>query len=196
MDVILSNLRTLHKQADDRTVAEGLVWYAAQHATLEALALRHEIPVVSVCGVCAALSPGSEWSRNVYDTSQLLKDNSTLVGVYGRRNRDKALAIMGGTNPLHVLGSNPKYQKTVSFFLNLAYPNNPLAVTVDRHMKCAGFGIKENRDANSIVTKSEYVAVEQAIRQLADENRILPHQQQAIIWLQWKKQVKESVFHA
>ena len=182
VQAIKTNVRTVFESASLIELAEGMAWYANAHNILAAVAIRHKVTTRVACGICAALSPGSPWERNLQDVQEFLRNPKAAVGVYGRRNRDKAKRILDREEPLDVLGG----QKVRSFYLNLVSPTEDLAVTVDRHSKCLSFGITSERDSNAIVTRAEYQIVEQVTRELAEELRILPLQLQAVTWTVWR----------
>jgi len=189
--MIKTNLELLFNAASTAELAEGLAWYYNQHHILQALAVKYHVPITAVCGACAAISPGLPWFRNLQDTETLLSNpDNVIVGVYGKLNQQKALAILSGKNPLDILGLNSNYPKVLSFYLNLAYPDKDLAVTIDRHMKCAAFNITEERDKNAPVRIVEYREISAAVREIAEDNRLLPHQVQAIIWVTWRNLIK------
>jgi len=192
LETVESRLVRLFREATQEQQVLGLSWYSAAHNLLEVLALNTGVNIRTVCGICAALSPGSEWNRNIRDTQTFLENQNALVGVYGRGNRIKAQRILDGEDPLDVLGTNPRFPKTRSFFLNIAYPAQDLAITIDRHIKCAAYNITEDRDKNSIVSVKERIVIEESIRAIAKHYGLLPHQVQAVIWLIWKSKVEKG----
>ena len=182
IQAIKANIRTVFESASLVELAEGMAWYGNAHNILAAVARKYKVSTRTACGICAAISPGASWDRNLLEVQEFLRNPKAAVGVYGRRNRDKAKRILEGEEPLDVLGG----QKVRSFYLNLLSPTEDLAVTVDRHSKCLSFGITSERDSNALVTRAEYQIVEQVTRELADELRILPLQLQAVTWTVWR----------
>ena len=86
----------------------GLHWYGRANDQARAISERYNITVEMVAGVIACLSPGSEWGRNVVDAECVVGAYTSglvipQVGVYGRKNVDKALRILAGENPLDVI---------------------------------------------------------------------------------------------
>lgn len=182
------NLIVCYARANEFDRTEGLYWYAQAHSDACKLSERYEVSIAAACGVISALSPGSEWSRNLLDARELLsafRAGSKIppIGTYGRRNVEKALACARGSDPLSVLGG----QKVRAFYACILDPSNASEVCIDRHAKCAAYGIRKNRDANALVTPAEYPFVAWHYRKLAERYGVLPHQLQAVIWVTWRR---------
>ena len=51
----------------------GCDWYPSAHKIARMISLRYNVPVSTVVGVIAALSPQNEWSRNIIDAEAMCK---------------------------------------------------------------------------------------------------------------------------
>lgn len=173
----------------------GINWYSRALCQAKVIASRYPgVTTVEVVGVISALSPGSTWGRNVLDAEALIDAHAhdqliPLVGVYGRRNVDKALRILHHEWPLNVLGG-PKVR---AFFYNILFPQGDMLVTIDRHMKAIAYNTPATRSGYassndlSAVKKSEYEYLAWHYRTIAARYGLIPSQFQAINWLVWKR---------
>src|SRR5579872_6992800 len=146
---IESNILRTYGLATESDLHLGLHWYQSAHDEAVTLADTYAIGVWQAVGVIAAISPGLNWGLNVLQAKSLIaawKDQSPLptVGVYGRRNVDKAVAILNGTDPLELFSpkSSPKVR---SFYLNILSPQSDEAVTIDRHAKALAYNLASTR---------------------------------------------------
>lgn len=190
--MIHGNILAVYHSATSPEHRRGFQWYLMAQAQARRLASRYELPLSTSVGVIAALSPGLEWLQNIVDAEALIKaflenDEPPMVGVYGRRNRDKALSILRGADPVDVLGG----LKVRSFYANILQPNNPDPVTIDRHAYCLAHGIRSERSGFASVdiklTPKRYRETAEAYREIAADLNLLPNQLQATTWLAWKR---------
>lgn len=160
----------------------GHTWYAEAHARAAALGAQHGYPVTVVAAVIAALSPSVAWRRNVEQAAQVLDAvrrgwTPAQVGLTAYpacKGRAFAIAQTGDVGLL----AGPK---TSAFFANIAYPDQPGPVTIDRHALRIWLGM----DGSGAVTCSRstyYRAVSDYIA-AAESVGVLPHELQAATWL-------------
>lgn len=171
---IETKLVELLAQSTPENYQRGLAWYEVAHLHAQALSDEFELPLFKVCGVIAALSPNNKWERNLIDTRLFLANPSldtkvcTFLG-----QRKKALRILlDASKPSEVkaiLGG----RKTISFYSNIYKFNTSKEVTVDLWM----FRIGELKKA-----KKNYEVISDAVLEVSQENNMLPHQLQAIVW--------------
>jgi hypothetical protein len=121
------------------------------------------------------------------------KKGSSEVGGLGS-SVEKAIRIYRGEDPDKVLSA----PKTRSFYNNLVWPERTTTVTVDAHMARAGLGILEKagygRADKAIEEKaagSGYTWMAQRIEAIAREFSVRPHEAQAAIWVERKKESDE-----
>ena len=190
------NILACYQAANESDRNEGLFWYAQAHEQAELLSARYGITVEQSAGVIAAISPGLQWGLNVLQAEQLIKAHLEgtaipMIGVYGKGNIHKAIAILSGTAPLDALPiTGPKVRAFYSCILD---PKSSLEVCIDRHAKCLALNESATKngyasnDANAIVTRAEYPYYVWHYRKLAERLGLIPHQLQAIVWIAWRR---------
>lgn len=187
-DAITRNLLAVYYRANSYDL-EAANWYSVAHTTCKRLATKYRVTLPAATGVMAALSPGNDWQRNVVDAETLISEfkagvkryRMSRVGTYGRNNVSKALACLEGDAPLDVLGG-PKVR---AFYSNMMYPLTSVEVTVDRHAKCAAYGLKNT--ANSVVRANEYDYIAAHFAACAATLGLVPNAFQAIVWVTWRR---------
>lgn len=189
-----TNILRVYNSARPSEIAEGMVWYSNGHEYALTLAEKYNLTVEQTCGVIAAISPGSAWGVNVLNAEQLCKEFTegrklSCVGSYGWRNVYKAKRILNGHDPLDVFPlTSPKVR---AFYACLASPKTSQEVCIDRHAKCAAYGVMADRDSVSVVRNSEFTALAWHYARLANRHNLLPHQFQAIVWVAWRRILDE-----
>lgn len=186
------NLRLVWERATQQDRQDGRDWYPTALDRAQTIGRRHRVEAQRVVGVIAALSPGSDWDRNVGDASDAVSEYATgttrqaflrlPIGSYGRRNREKAFKILKGLDALEVLGG----KKVRAFYQCIRNPQDEFTVCVDRHAKNAARGVI-SRDRESIVRPSEYEPIAEAYRAEALRVGVLPMVYQATVWTCWKR---------
>jgi hypothetical protein len=186
------NLRVVYQTATDEERQLGQTWYQDAHSHAEAMAARHGVSTTTAIGVIAALSPGLDWDLNLSQAEEFIQAYQggargkwlPKVGVYGQRNRDKASKILGGSDPLDVLGGD----KVRSFYQNLLDPQDHGPVTIDRHAYSALNRRKLTEKELVAIKARRYRTAERAYSIVAKQLGLVPSQFQAIIWLAWRRQ--------
>lgn len=175
-------------------VKAGIDWYPSAHTVAARLGQTYSVETPRVCAVIAALSPGCPWDRNIEDAETLISawrkgEPLPLVGVYGRRNRDKAIAVLEAETFSPDSVFNPiTGPKVWNFYACINEPATPEHIVIDRHAKCAALGITTERDSASIVTRAEYKSLSASYRNVARSIGFTPAETQAIIWVHWRNQ--------
>lgn len=177
----MTRIETLYRAATPQEFHEGESWYPSALRFARSLAVRYGVPVHTVVGIIAVLSPGMDWERNKAEAEQCLltKAGKAHWGVYSSV-KPKLLALLSGSDPLEVI-SGPK----VTAFYR-AIMGDTEAVVIDRHAKCAALGIRKNRDKNSAVSKKEYRELSARYTKVARKLGVNPRDLQAIIWVHWR----------
>ena len=68
----VKNILTVFQKASQEETSHGLEWYSNAHYTCNRMAIKYDLPLRIVVGVCAALSPTNRWERNLIDTDNML----------------------------------------------------------------------------------------------------------------------------
>lgn len=188
------NILSAYSQATPEERKQGLFWYQTAHNDAQAIAHKHGVTIEQAVGVISAISPGLEWGLNLLQADSFIgafvKDGGTKlpsVGVYGRKNRRKALNILFGEKPLSILPMTGP--KTRAFYSCILDPQSSAEVCVDRHAKCLATNRTKDREAVSAVRAGEYKNLVRAYSDLAEELGLISHQLQAITWVAWKRLV-------
>jgi hypothetical protein len=111
MNITHGSILAVFFSASGAEIAEGEYWYARASMVCRGIAEQYKLPLETVAGVLAALSPNNRWSRNIIDTEAIVKAyvlsgqdvNAVKVSTFGK-NKAKAIAILQGAAPLDVLG--------------------------------------------------------------------------------------------
>lgn len=159
--------------------AAGQMWYQTAHQQAQALAQRHGYPVLTVVGVIAALSPSVQWRQNLEQADKLLgavhhERKIRLTAFPSAIGKAVAIAQTGDLAPL--VGP-----KTTAFFANIAWPDAPGPVTVDRHALRIWLALEQG-GAVTCSARTYYQAAADYIT-AAEVVGVLPHVMQAATWL-------------
>lgn len=175
---VAENVLTVWESATDAHRDSGMAWYGAAHEF--ALEISGG-DITRGAGVLAALSPNKAWDVNMRLAARAFLDGSasgTLGNAVGKAN-----AILGGSDPLDVLGNG---LKTRNFYLNIARPGCPEAVTIDRHAYDVALAERNPDNKRLGLTPTRYAAFAETYREAAMAVGVLPLQMQAVTWEAWR----------
>lgn len=170
----------VYESAPADLVEAGLAWYDNAHALAVSLDWRNPR---RAAGVLAALSPRTNWQRNVA-MAALAYDRGYASGGLGR-SCAAANAILAGADPLDVL-SGPKVR---AFFTLIDNPADPHAVCIDRHAIDVAVGRRLAESDRSRWFPSRprpYERIARCYRRAAEELGVPAAGVQAVTWLRWR----------
>lgn len=153
--------------ATDQEINEGMSFYEGAHGLCRLFASIYRTTTSHVAGIYAALSPMNTWDTNVANIVDVLRYernpsqiDSPLSVNTTHKNRDKALAIARGADPLTVLGG----RKILAFYRAIADLNDRSSVPVDRHLICLALGrkITSNLELSATLRGNLYSRIESA----------------------------------
>lgn len=121
----VENIINKYREASPSFMEGGHQWYEKAHEEATKLGKGD---TKRGAGIIAALSPLSDWGRNVREANELVKTGNVERALLPA-NVEKARRIHEGEEPEKVLGGH----KVTSFFKNIHDPSNPSPVTIDRH---------------------------------------------------------------
>lgn len=189
---MVTNILAIYEEATGAEINQGTTWYADAHtiaATLSAgtRPAKGGAPTLSttqVIGILAALSPSTDWDRNV----QLARDmiaTGDCSHAYGECIV-KARRIRDGEDPTTVLGG----RKVRSFYAAILKPNGG-HVVVDRHAHATALGVRAplgDWAAKALDAPGRYAIVSAAYRAAGRQLGIPPCEVQATTWLAFRRQ--------
>lgn len=170
-----TRFESLH--ARNAHAAADLGWYPAARAEIRRRARGHGLPERRYAAIVAAMSPCMQW-RSKSGGWPNLDAADRIVNGEARglpAAVSMALRILDGAAPLAVLGP-----KTSAFYRNLTRRDD--AVTIDRWMMRAA-GMPTDHP-----TPRQYAALSDALRAAAANLNLHPHDLQASIWAQVKRE--------
>ena len=186
------NILKLYRQATQEDTVNGVEWYARAERMAEAIAEDTSLPVPTVIGVMAALSPNNRWERNCKDAATMCQAwqngesmDSFKVSCYNTM-KAKAWAILdlGLIDDEDIL-SHLNGQKIRSFYSNIRGLDE---VTIDGHALNIARGKREGLTSDKTnMGKREYRDLQVAYVKAAKRVKIKPHVLQAITWTTWKR---------
>lgn len=186
------NVARFARRANRTQWEQGARWYEEANQFCVTLAKHENLPVESVIGCLAALSPQCAWSENLLATLALVRCRriSSSSAIYPA-NVAKAFSIVHEhANPSDILGG----LKVRAFYNNIANPRYSRAVTVDTHAARAAFG-KYQLDSKEIsfaFRAKGNAVIQQAYKNVARRYKILPSKLQAIVWLRVKADLEKK----
>jgi len=180
------NITNVYRRADADTVAAGSGWYAVAHNIAHEQARRYGLTFSQCAGIIAALSPSTAWGRNV-TLAETMCSTGDASHPYGLCI-DRARAIRNGGHAESILGG----RKVRSFYANIVSPTVAGTVTIDRHAVAAAWGTVHVPD-KILERAGAYQRVAGAYRTAARQLELLPHQLQAIVWVQWRQETGADV---
>lgn len=188
------NILKLYRKANADDIAAGLEWYDRAKRAALVMSQKYDLPVTTIVGVMAALSPNNRWERNVRDAEHMVhcytnnntKDEAfTGVCTY-TNNKQKAWDMLLEQMETHdVILAKLNGQKTRSFYSNIIGLDE---VTIDGH----AYNIARNQrinltDDKTNIGKRLYRELQAAYIRAAEIAGVKPHEMQAITWTAWKR---------
>jgi len=185
--------------ASQAEIEEGRQWYISANTIAKNIAASHRCinGCNTVAAVIAALSPNNRWHRNIIDAEALIKVHS-LGGEYGAikvstysKNKDKAIRILEGEEPLDVLGGN----KVRAFYRCILGEDD---VCVDGHAFSIWSGQRVSTTKTPKISDSLYRAIVKdyqkattVINSITQLN-YTASQIQAITWVTWRNLLRAN----
>jgi len=188
------NILAVFFHANSSELLKGSQWYADALRFCSVVAQSTGLSVATVAGVTAALSPNNRWERNMLDAERLcrtfaagtLSDAAALKVSTFNGNKQKALRILSGAQPLDVLGG----LKVRAFYACIL---GDAGVCVDGHAYAIWLGDYVPTTKTPKISPKLYASISSAYGQAAKTiNGIMgtvytAAQVQAITWSVWQR---------
>lgn len=176
----VENVLAVYNAATADQIREGLSWYFDAHNF--ALILDPENPH-RAAGVIAAMSPMMNWETNKQAAARAYFYKSA-DGLGLSRNCAKANLILGGADPLDILGG----KKVRAFYQTILNPAGDIDPVIDRHAYDIAVGMVTDEKARSTLSrKGRYEEFAAIYREAARIAGIGSSQMQAITWVTWRE---------
>lgn len=186
------NILKVYRMATADDVRDGIEWYARAKREAQSISRRLGVPVPTVVGVMAALSPNNRWERNKVDAFNMcsayvegLTMDAFKVSTYTKM-KAKAWSILED----HLSDDDDildrlNGQKIRSFYSNIMGLDE---VTVDGHALNIARGYRVGlTDDQTNIGKRMYRDLQGAYVRAAARAGVKPHEMQAITWTVWKR---------
>lgn len=194
MQISHGNILAVFFAATDSEILHGARWYEDALSVCSTVAQATGLPVSTVAGVTAALSPNNRWPRNQADAAALCRAFSagTLADAAAVRvstfngNKRKALRILAGESPLDVLGG----LKVRAFYSCILGDD---AVCIDGHAYAIWLGGYVPTTKTPKISSKLYASIAAAYGQAAETinavtgSNYSAAQIQAITWTVWQR---------
>jgi hypothetical protein len=176
----VDNITSRFNSATKEQRQEGVDWYKKANDIAFELGKGD---VKKGAGILSALSPAMEWNRNIRAARELVNTGETTHQYY-HSTVVKAKRILEGEDP-DTLFNEKTGAKTLNFYHNIANPEDPLPVTIDRHAHDIAVGEKGSmtKTLSGHLAGPRYRHFSEAYRNAAHELGIpIANQVQAVTW--------------
>lgn len=187
------NILKVYRRATTDDVTSGVEWYDRAKRMAEWIAKEVDLPVNTVIGVMAALSPNNRWERNCKDTDTMCRAfvvgdclSDFKVSCYNTM-KAKAWSILVDelTDDEDIL-TRLNGQKIRSFYSNIRGLDE---VTIDGHALNIALGKRQGLTTDATnMGKRQYKELQLAYVRAAKRVKVQPHVLQAITWTTWKRE--------
>jgi hypothetical protein len=184
----VENILKVYRSASADDVAVGMRWYRDARSLCVSLAHEYNCTEIAAIGVMAALSPRTNWDRNVMLGTTCIRDGFIDAGTIGQ-NMVNACRIMNGAAPLDVFKGN----KVRAFYSTILDPENDELVVVDAHALSIAIGRTMSAKEQGVLARvGVYEHISALYREAAEILGILPSQVQAVTWVAWRN-IKKKI---
>ena len=192
MTQYVRNILKLYRQASNDDTLNGVEWYARAERISVEIAERHKLPINTVIGVMAALSPNNRWERNCKDTDTMCsawQSGDSLddfkVSCYNTMKQKAWSILQDDLIDDDDILTRLNGQKIRSFYSNIRGLDE---VTIDGHALNIARGQREGLTSDKTnMGKRQYRELQLAYVTAAKRVKVKPHVLQAITWTTWKR---------
>jgi len=191
VEELANNIVSVYNRSTPDEVREGKYWYSVAQQECLTIANQYSLPLHTVSGVTAALSPTNRWETNVQNSAEMCKIfvsggdvTETRPSTY-RTMRDKAWGILSDMLPHDAVASRLNGRKISAFHQCIMGED---AVCIDGHAWCIAMDDRRPMQSVPSIGKQDYKLLCDAYR-IAAARVGLPkgYQMQAITWVTWRR---------
>lgn len=186
------NIQTVFAAATPNEHEHGLTWYQDAQDACQAMADKHQLPLVVVVGVVAALSPTNRWERNLVDADNMLECfvaggyvEDTTPCTY-KAMRDKAWRILEGGvgQSIEAIAKTLNGPKITDFFLCIMGQD---VCVIDGHAWCIANADRRTMQEVPSIGKKLRKELQAAYSKAGKKHGMTAYQMQAATWVAWKR---------
>jgi len=189
-EMTIRYIHKVYKQATPQEIHAGVEWYPSALACCKKLATEVRLPVHTVVGVVAALSPNNRWASNIPNARDLItgyqagkRPEDIRVGTY-HAMKAKAWSILEATPDYGGVLVLLNGKKITAFYENIMGNDK---CTIDGHAKNIYYGKRERVKDNGSIGVKEYRTIVEAYAKVAKMYNLKTHEMQAITWITWRR---------
>lgn len=184
---IVNSILRFYDQSTNAERINGMNWYKEANELAQELATKTGYSVMNICGVISALSPQTSWELNKVYLVRFMKEGMKAKA-NTTDNKRKALACLSAKTSdeiATILNGN----KTVNFFLNIAFPDVDSIATIDRHAVAICIQRPDNTSALDAVqmTDNQYKFIEDCYTLASNKVGIKALELQAVTWITYRR---------
>ena len=192
----IENILSIYDMATPEEISAGVVWYATALAECRRISIDNDVPLNTVVGVTASLSPNNKWTRNIVNARDMVEAHvngdsieSFKVSTYTKM-KEKAWSILecGTVSDVEII-EILKGQKIISFFENIMGYDG---CTIDGHARNISYNERIGLTGSLYIGKKEYKTlqeeyVEAAGMRSTNGRKLKAFEMQAVTWVAWRR---------
>lgn len=191
MKTEVRNILSVFDQATPNEKTYGLDWYFQANETAREIAKEFSLPVPTVAGVIAVLSPNQTFDTTLRAARDVLSAVTRGLEPYEitipayTRNKEKAWALaQGGDRETYLRGL-----KVNAFYKNIVSPWTSTAVTVDGHAYSVWLGdrVSTHKVPSKIFRPKWFGTISEDYVEASRLLTLKPWQVQAVTWVTWRR---------
>ena len=192
----IENILSIYDMATPEEISAGVVWYATALAECRRISIDNDVPLNTVVGVTASLSPNNKWTRNIVNASDMVEAyvngdsiESFKVSTYTKM-KEKAWSILecGTVSDVEII-EILKGQKIISFFENIMGYDG---CTIDGHARNIAYNQRIGLTGSLYIGKKEYKSLQEeyvkaASMRSTNGRELKAFEMQAVTWVAWRR---------
>jgi hypothetical protein len=185
------NINKVFAQVTESELKHGKTWYSNAKVECQAMADKYELPLNTVVGVVAALSPTNRWQRNLADAADMLETftgggylESCAPSTY-KTMRDKAWKVLEAAivsdDLIAAILNGPKI--TDFFHCIMGYD----VCVIDGHAWCIANADRRTLQEIPSIGRKLRNELQGAYIRAGKKHGMTAYEMQAATWVAWKR---------